>query len=419
MRRCGTKPPCSAALPTTPGSARRPTRATASLPARPNPGPPRPVVIGAGPCGLLATLVLAQMGFRPLVLERGQPVRQRTVDTWGLWRRGVLQPESNVQFGEGGAGTFSDGKLYSQIRDPRHLGRKVLEEFVRAGAPEEILWVSKPHIGTFRLVTVVEAMRAEIERLGGEYRFNTRVADLEIEGVPGRLAAPARPGARWRRGDRGESRRAGARPQRPRPLRRPAPPRRRDGGQAVLDRRPHRAPAARDRPRPLRPERRQQAPRRRRLPPRPPLRERPRRLQLLHVPRRPRGRRHQRARPRRHQRHEPVFPRRVQRQCRPRRRHRTGGLPRRRARRRRFQRRWERAAFEAGGGDYRAPRSASKTSSPAARPPRSARWRRAISPAPARPTWPPACRTTPSPPSAKRCPPSPASYRASPWPTRW
>ena len=147
----------------------------------PEPGPPRPVVVGAGPCGLMAALALAQMGFRPLVLERGQPVRQRTKDTWGLWRRGVLEPESNVQFGEGGAGTFSDGKLYSQIRDPRHLGRKVLEEFVRAGAPEEILWVSKPHIGTFRLVTVVEGMRAEIERLGGEYRFGTRVVDLEID----------------------------------------------------------------------------------------------------------------------------------------------------------------------------------------------------------------------------------------------
>lgn len=145
------------------------------------PRPPSPVVVGAGPCGLMAALVLAQMGFRPLVLERGQPVRQRTKDTWGFWRRGVLEPESNVQFGEGGAGTFSDGKLYSQIRDPRHLGRKVLEEFVRAGAPEEILWVSKPHIGTFRLVTVVEGMRAEIERLGGAYRFGTRVTDLEIE----------------------------------------------------------------------------------------------------------------------------------------------------------------------------------------------------------------------------------------------
>ena len=150
----------------------------------PDPVPPRPVVVGAGPCGLMAALVLAQMGFRPLVVERGQPVRQRTKDTWGLWRRGVLQPESNVQFGEGGAGTFSDGKLYSQIRDPRHLGRKVLEEFVRAGAPEEILRVSKPHIGTFRLVTVVEGMRAEIERLGGEYRFGARVVDLEVETGP-------------------------------------------------------------------------------------------------------------------------------------------------------------------------------------------------------------------------------------------
>jgi hypothetical protein len=150
----------------------------------PDPSPPRPVVVGAGPCGLMAALVLAQMGFRPLVVERGQAVRQRTKDTWGLWRRGVLQAESNVQFGEGGAGTFSDGKLYSQIRDPRHLGRKVLEEFVRAGAPEEILWVSKPHIGTFRLVTVVEGMRAEIERLGGEYRFGARVSDFEVETGP-------------------------------------------------------------------------------------------------------------------------------------------------------------------------------------------------------------------------------------------
>lgn len=150
----------------------------------PEGGLPRPVVLGAGPCGLMAALVLAQMGFRPLVVERGQPVRRRTKDTWGLWRRGVLDPESNVQFGEGGAGTFSDGKLYSQIRDPRHLGRKVLEEFVRAGAPEEILWVSKPHIGTFRLVTVVEGIRAEIERLGGAYRFGARVTDLEIATGP-------------------------------------------------------------------------------------------------------------------------------------------------------------------------------------------------------------------------------------------
>ena len=124
----------------------------------------RPVVIGTGPCGLFAGLVLAQMGFRPIILERGKAVRERTVDTFGLWRKRVLDPESNVQFGEGGAGTFSDGKLYSQIKDPQHYGRKVLTEFVKAGAPEEILYVSKPHIGTFRLVTMVENMRASIRR---------------------------------------------------------------------------------------------------------------------------------------------------------------------------------------------------------------------------------------------------------------
>jgi uncharacterized protein len=141
----------------------------------------RPVVVGTGPCGFMAALLLAQMGFRPLVLERGKVVRERTKDTWGLWRRGVLNPESNVQYGEGGAGTFSDGKLYSQIRDPRHYGRKVLAEFVKAGAPEEILYVSKPHIGTFRLVSMVEHIRAEIEALGGEYRFGARVDDVLIE----------------------------------------------------------------------------------------------------------------------------------------------------------------------------------------------------------------------------------------------
>ncbi len=141
----------------------------------------RPVVIGAGPCGLLAALILAQSGFRPIILERGKVVRERTKETWGLWRKSVLNPESNVQFGEGGAGTFSDGKLYSQIKDPNHYGRKVLTEFVKAGAPEEILTVSKPHIGTFRLVTMVESLRAEIEALGGEYRFSARVTDLDIE----------------------------------------------------------------------------------------------------------------------------------------------------------------------------------------------------------------------------------------------
>jgi hypothetical protein len=144
-------------------------------------GRPRPVVVGFGPCGLFAALILAQMGLRPIVLERGRKVRERTQDTWGLWRKRVLHPESNVQFGEGGAGTFSDGKLWSQISDPRHLTRKVLTEFVKAGAPEEILYVSKPHIGTFRLVSMVEKMRAEIESLGGEIRFRRRVTDVKIE----------------------------------------------------------------------------------------------------------------------------------------------------------------------------------------------------------------------------------------------
>ena len=140
----------------------------------------RPVVIGTGPCGIFAALILAEMGFCPIILERGKVVRQRTKDTWGLWRRGELNPESNVQFGEGGAGTFSDGKLYSQIKDPRHLGRKVLTEFVAAGAPEEILYVAKPHIGTFRLVSMVESIRAKVEALGGEYRFGEKVTDFDI-----------------------------------------------------------------------------------------------------------------------------------------------------------------------------------------------------------------------------------------------
>ncbi|QQP99094.1 NAD(P)/FAD-dependent oxidoreductase [Lysobacter enzymogenes] len=143
--------------------------------------PLRPLVIGMGPCGLFAGLVLAQMGFKPIILERGKAVRERTKDTWGLWRKKTLNPESNVQFGEGGAGTFSDGKLWSQISDPKHYGRKVIDEFVRAGAPEEIAYVSKPHIGTFRLVSMVEQMRATIESLGGEIRFSHRVDDLLVE----------------------------------------------------------------------------------------------------------------------------------------------------------------------------------------------------------------------------------------------
>lgn len=141
----------------------------------------RPLVVGFGPCGIYAALLLAQMGFKPIVLERGKEVRERTKDTWALWRKNVLNPESNVQFGEGGAGTFSDGKLYSQIKDPKHLGRKVLHEFVKAGAPAEILYVNKPHIGTFRLTGVVEHMRHQIEALGGEIRFEQRVTDVLIE----------------------------------------------------------------------------------------------------------------------------------------------------------------------------------------------------------------------------------------------
>ena len=147
----------------------------------PNPLAERPVVVGFGPCGIFAALVLAQMGFRPIVLERGKCVRERTKDTWGLWRKRVLHAESNVQFGEGGAGTFSDGKLYSQIKDPRHLGRKVMHEFVKAGAPEEILYAAHPHIGTFKLVKVVESLREQIIALGGEVRFEQRVTDVVIE----------------------------------------------------------------------------------------------------------------------------------------------------------------------------------------------------------------------------------------------
>lgn len=142
----------------------------------------RPVVVGMGPCGLFAGLVLAQMGFKPIIIERGEAVKERTASTWGLWRKRELTAESNVQFGEGGAGTFSDGKLYSQVSDKQHHGRKVLTEFVKAGAPEEILYVSKPHIGTFRLVSMVQNMRANIIALGGEVRFNTRVDELLLDG---------------------------------------------------------------------------------------------------------------------------------------------------------------------------------------------------------------------------------------------
>ena len=144
-------------------------------------GMSRPLVVGFGPCGIFAALLLAQMGLRPIVIERGKSVRQRTKDTWGLWRRHQLQAESNVQFGEGGAGTFSDGKLYSQIKDPRHLGRKVMQELVDAGAPANILFEAHPHIGTFKLVRVVESLRQRIEALGGDILFEHRLSDILIE----------------------------------------------------------------------------------------------------------------------------------------------------------------------------------------------------------------------------------------------
>jgi len=146
-----------------------------------NPGYQRPVVVGTGPCGLFAALTLAQLGLKPLVIERGKAVRERTKDTWGFWRKKIFNQESNVQFGEGGAGTFSDGKLWTQTKDKRHLGRKVMEEMVKGGAPEEILYVSKPHVGTFRLVKIVEYLRSEIERLGGEIRFSSRVENILVE----------------------------------------------------------------------------------------------------------------------------------------------------------------------------------------------------------------------------------------------
>ncbi|PKF63332.1 hypothetical protein CW745_00300 [Psychromonas sp. psych-6C06] len=142
----------------------------------------RPIVIGMGPCGLFVGLMLAQMGFKPIILERGKSVHERAKDTFRFWRTSELNTESNVQFGEGGAGTFSDGKLYSQVKDPGFLGLKVKQEFVAAGAPAEIIYVSKPHIGTYKLVTMVEKMRRKIRELGGEIRFETRVEEINIEG---------------------------------------------------------------------------------------------------------------------------------------------------------------------------------------------------------------------------------------------
>jgi uncharacterized FAD-dependent dehydrogenase len=143
----------------------------------------RPVVVGAGPCGYFAALLLAQMGFRPLLLERGKAVRERTADTFGFWKgTRAFDPESNAQFGEGGAGTFSDGKLYSQVSEAKPYVRKVLEELVAAGANPEILTLHHPHIGTYKLATVVRGLRQRIEALGGEVRFGARVEGLELAG---------------------------------------------------------------------------------------------------------------------------------------------------------------------------------------------------------------------------------------------
>ncbi len=151
-----------------------------------DPLPQRPVVVGAGPCGYFCALILAEMGLRPLLLERGKPVKERTADTFGFWKGSApFNPESNAQFGEGGAGTFSDGKLYSQVRDPKHLGRKVLEELVAAGANPEILVKHHPHIGTFKLATVVRGLRSKITALGGEIRFESRVSQLCVEQING------------------------------------------------------------------------------------------------------------------------------------------------------------------------------------------------------------------------------------------
>ncbi len=279
----------------------------------------RPVVVGMGPAGLFAALILAQSGFRPIVLERGKAVRERTKDTFGLWRKGVLNPESNVQFGEGGAGTFSDGKLHSQIKDPKHYGRKVLTEFVKAGAPEEILYVSKPHIGTFRLVSMVEKMRATIIELGGEIRFQSRVDDIEIE--EGQVRAVVLADGERIATDHlvmaiGHSARDTVQMLHQRGVYMEAKPFsigfRIEHPQSLIDR----CRLGKNAGNPLA--------RRSRLQTGPPLQERALCVQLLHVPGRAGGRCRIRARARGDQWHEPVFPQRAQCQQ----RHRGGHHPR-------------------------------------------------------------------------------------------
>ena len=255
---------------------RYPVRAPASL-------AKRPVVIGTGPCGIFAGLSLARMGFRPIILERGRIVRERTHDVWGFWRERRLNPESNVQFGEGGAGTFSDGKLHTGIKDRGYRIRQILKDFVDCGAPAEIIYISKPHIGTLRLVKVVENLRHRIEELGGEIRFEARVTDIAIENGAVRGVTLAN-GAHIET-DRvvlavGHSARY---------LRDAARPGRAHRGEAVLHRLPHRAPAGPDQPLPPRAARRQSGARRRRLQTRAPRHQRPLGVQLQHVPRRAGG----------------------------------------------------------------------------------------------------------------------------------
>jgi hypothetical protein len=152
------------------------------LPTRKNGHGDRPVIVGAGPAGLFCALLLAEHGYAPLVLERGEDAASRLASVEKFWKTGELNPDSNMQFGEGGAGTFSDGKLNTSVGDKDHLNAKIIQELIEAGAPAEIGYLNKPHIGTDYLVRVVQNLRKKIELLGGTVRFNARVTDFEIEG---------------------------------------------------------------------------------------------------------------------------------------------------------------------------------------------------------------------------------------------